>query len=93
MSTGYALFSENNLDKRQHYDFYDEITYGSTEPSDQGLFYGIDEYAEVLFKQKFKGKYSPLQAAKWLQDLAEDVLKCIDKIDAKIGRASCRERV
>ncbi len=72
LSTGWALFFENNLDKPQDYDLFKRVTYGSTEPSDQGLFYGIDEYAKDGAKQEFAGKYSPLQTSRWLLDLADE---------------------
>jgi hypothetical protein len=70
MNTGWALFAENNLEKPKSYDLVTGITYGSTEPSDQGLFYGIDEYVRDLTAGTFAGKYSPLQYARWLDDLA-----------------------
>lgn len=70
MNTGWALFAENNLNKSEDYDFVKGITYGSTEPSDHGLFYGIDEYAEDCNSGKLTGKYSPLQAAAWLEEMA-----------------------
>jgi len=72
MNTGYALFKENNLDKPKDYDPAKNITYGSTEPSDHGLFYGIDEYVKDLLAGKLAGKYSPLQSALWLDDMAAE---------------------
>jgi hypothetical protein len=70
MNTGWALFAENNLNKTASYDFVSNITYGSTEPSDHGLFYGIDEYADAVATKTFSGKYSPFQVADWLDALA-----------------------
>lgn len=75
MNTGGALFAENNL-------FYGDITYGSTEPSDHGLFYGIDEYAVELFSGNLRGKYSPLQSARWLMQFVEDTYRSIEQADA-----------
>jgi hypothetical protein len=72
MNTGWALFAENNLNKPEDYDFVKGISYGSTEPSDHGLFYGIDEYVKDLGSGKLAGKYSPLQAAAWLEDMAAE---------------------
>jgi hypothetical protein len=74
MSTGYALFAENNLHKARHFTNA-PISYGSVEPSDQGLFYGIDEYVEALTSNTFSGKYSPLQTAAWLDVFAADTEK------------------
>lgn len=71
MSTGYSLFLENNIYKVKNIDPRIDVTYGSTEPSDHGLFYGADEYAKDLNAGKFQGKYTPFQSAGWLEDLAE----------------------
>lgn len=72
LNTGWALFFENNLNTIQKYDFDSIITYGSTEPSDHGLFYGIDEYARDLVAGTLSGKYSPLQSAHWLEEFADE---------------------
>lgn len=83
MNTGWALFAENNLNKMHHYDYYKAITYGSTEPSDNGLFYGIDEFVQDSFVDKVaQGKYSPLQYAQWLENLAEESLIRTTKLEA-----------
>ena len=81
LNTGWALFAENNLNKMESYDFYDQITYGSTEPSDHGLFYGIDEYAhDACTAHRAQGKYTPDQYADWLEELGADVLRLAEKI-------------
>jgi hypothetical protein len=89
MNTGWALFAENNLNTYKSYDFVTPITYGSTEPSDQGLFYGIDEYVRDLLAEKFAGKYSPLQAALWLDDMAAETERHLaaaaDRVKEKEG--------
>jgi hypothetical protein len=89
MNTGWALFAENNLNSPKPYDFETGITYGSTEPSDQGLFYGIDEYVRDLLSGTFAGKYSPLQAALWLDDMAAETERHLaaaeDKVPVKDG--------
>lgn len=54
MSTGFALFNENNLYESEKYDFQKEITYGSTEPSDHGLFYGVEEYVKDCVEKKWQ---------------------------------------
>ena len=77
LNTGWALFAENNLNQPKPYDWQHGITYGSTEPSDHGLFYGVDEYVADLRQGKFQGKYSPLQAARWLDDLAAETLAAL----------------
>jgi hypothetical protein len=81
MNTGWALFAENSLNQpKKNYDPGTGISYGSTEPSDHGLFYGIDEYAKDFFAGKgFSGKYSPLQTADWLDALARETGKALTK--------------
>jgi hypothetical protein len=81
LNTGWALFAENNLNKTPP----DEppITYGSTEPSDHGLFYGIDEYVRDGTAGAFSGKYSPLQVARWIEDMAEETKTALDAAETK----------
>jgi hypothetical protein len=83
MNTGWALFHENNLYKQQNYDPRQDVTYGSTEPSDHGLFYGIDEYVKDVTAGKLAGKYSPLQSAAWLLDMAAETEKHLAAADKK----------
>ena len=82
MSTGWALFPENNLDKLADYarPNEDDLTYGSSEPSDHGLFYGIDEFAKE--GKCPAGKYTPLQYAKWLLDLANELQDAMERLEA-----------
>lgn len=72
LNTGWALFRENNIYEMQEYDCVHSLTYGSSEPSDHGLFYGIDEYAADLTGGELRGKYTPLQYADMLFDLANE---------------------
>ena len=81
LNTGWALFAENNLNEMESWDFYDEITYGSSEPSDHGLFYGIDEYAhDTCTARRAQGKYTPQQYASWLEEMGEDVLRRVEAL-------------
>ncbi|MDF1512367.1 MAG: hypothetical protein P1S60_01015 [Anaerolineae bacterium] len=75
MSTGAALFAEHNFNTR-----YGQVTYGSTEPSDPGLFYGIEEYVTDVNAGKLKRKYTPLQVAGWLKQLANDIHNCLSTL-------------
>ena len=66
LSTGGALYPENHWNKG-----FRDISYGAAEPSDPGLFYGIDEYASDLADYQRTGgsirdKYTPLQVSAWL---------------------------
>ena len=91
MNTGWALFAENNLNKPAHYDFQSDITYGTSEPSDHGLFYGIDEYADDITSGKLAGKYSPLQVADWLDELARETEAGLEYSENLIGEKRCSE--
>ena len=66
-----------------NYDPSNKITYGSTEPSDHGLFYGIDEYVNDLYSGKLAGKYSPLQSALWLENMAAETCQHLNSADGK----------
>ena len=81
LTTGAALFAENNYNRRFNGTFYGDVSYGSAEPSDPGLFYGIDEYAKDRVKGRIKGKYTPLQVRNWLQGFANDVRGAVSQAD------------
>jgi hypothetical protein len=54
-------------------------------PLDPQLFLGPDEFAERLLKGETNGKYSPVEVAQWLEDLAqvaEENLAAADKVTA-----------
>jgi hypothetical protein len=90
-STGAALFAENNHNTRFNGNFYGDVSYGSAEPSDPGLFYGVDEYANDRAKNRIRDKYTPLQVASWLQGFAEAVKEGVGKVDRVIGAKSTPE--
>ena len=89
MSTGAALFGEHNYNTR-----YGQVSYGSTEPSDPGLFYGINEYVTDLHDNHIKGKYTPVQVLGWFKQLARDIhfnLKKLEKIISLSGNLEYRQ--
>jgi hypothetical protein len=45
-------------------------TFGNTSPLDPQLFSRINDFAEELLKGERSGKYSPIEVAQWLEDLA-----------------------
>ena len=45
-------------------------TFGSTSPLDPQLFSRIDDFAGELLRGERSGKYSPIEVAQWLEDLA-----------------------
>jgi hypothetical protein len=46
-------------------------TFGNASPFDPQLFTGVNEFAAELLKGERSGKYSPIEAAQWLEDLAQ----------------------
>ena len=44
--------------------------FGSVSPLDPQLFYRIDDFADDLLKGERSGKYTPIEAATWLEDFA-----------------------
>jgi hypothetical protein len=59
--------------------------FGHVSPLDPQLFLGPDEFAERLLKGETSGKYSPVEVAQWLEDLAqvaEENLAAADKVTA-----------
>jgi hypothetical protein len=49
--------------------------FGTVSPLDLALFYRIDDFAEELLNGRPDGRYSPLEVAKWLQDLGDTAMK------------------
>lgn len=73
LSTGGALFATNQANPH-----FREVTYGAAEPSDSGLFYGIDAYATDLLENAVADKFTPLQVARWLRSLAADTRSALE---------------
>jgi hypothetical protein len=90
-STGAALFAENNHNSRFNGTFYGDVSYGSAEPSDPGLFYGVDEYAKERAGKRVKDKYTPLQVAGWLQGFQEEVSRAVGQVDRLVGKKPSAE--
>ncbi len=47
-------------------------TFGNASPFDPQLFAGVNEFAAELLKDERSGKYSPIEVAQWLEDLARE---------------------
>jgi hypothetical protein len=46
-------------------------TFGNASPFDPQLFAGVNEFAGELLKGEHSGKYSPIEVAQWLENLAQ----------------------
>ena len=66
--SGAALFHENNYDP-----FFKDRNYINSLPSDEALFYSIEQYVDDLELGDLKGKYSPLQVRDWLKAIADNI--------------------
>ncbi len=75
MSTGGALFPENNYNNR-----YRAKGYLNAKASDEGLFYGIEKFVDDFIKRRVHGRYTPVQVALWLEHLATKVEKSLREI-------------
>ena len=49
--------------------------FGNVSPMDPQLFAGINEYAAELLKGERSGKYSPVEAAQWIENFADRAAK------------------
>jgi hypothetical protein len=91
LSTGGALFAEHNhnrgYNRTRH---YGDVSYGSTEPSDPGLFYGIDEYARDLGRGQIEAKYTPFQVRDWLRAFAEEARPAVAQADRAVAQQGGR---
>jgi hypothetical protein len=59
--------------------------FGAVSPLDPELFSRIDDFAEELLSERFSGKYSPLEVAHWLQELADNAARHLAEAEAKVG--------
>ena len=56
--------------KTEYTDTPSSKTFGNTSPLDPQLFSRINDFADELLKGERSGKYSPIEVAQWLEDLA-----------------------
>ncbi|MFN2129712.1 MAG: hypothetical protein ACK2VD_04255 [Anaerolineae bacterium] len=88
LSTGGALFAEHNHNRSyNHTRHYGDVSYGSTEPSDPGLFYGIDAYAHDRWHGAIEARYTPLQVRDWLRAFAGEARAAVAQADRAIAQA------
>jgi hypothetical protein len=88
LSTGGALFAEHNHNRGyNHTRHYGDVSYGKTEPSDPGLFYGIDAYARDWWRGQIEAKYTPLQVRDWLRAFAGEARAAVARADRAVAQA------
>jgi hypothetical protein len=57
--------------------------FGTVSPLDPQLFAGIDDHADELLAGRVGGKYSPVEVAQWLEDLARTASENLAQATAK----------
>jgi len=79
MSSGAALFAEHN-----HTPFFknDGNTYQNSLPSDEGLFYSVEQYVKAQAEGTLDGRYTPYQVAGWLLELREQAAAALEEAKA-----------
>jgi hypothetical protein len=54
--------------------------FGNVSPFDPQLFSRVNEFAAELIKGERSGKYSPVEVAQWLEDLADNAMRQLDQV-------------
>jgi hypothetical protein len=72
------------------YDMFPPILFGNVTAFDPQLFHSPDESAEALLSGKATGKYSSLEAAQWLEDLATAAGSNLDQARNQLGTAAAK---
>jgi hypothetical protein len=73
MYTNMSIADPNN--KNPYSDSPSPRVFGNVSPTDPQLFLGINEFAKVLMSTERSAKYSPVEAAQWIEDFSDEVEK------------------
>lgn len=63
----------------------DPVVFGNVSPFDPQLFMSGIEYGSALISEKTTARYSPIEVASWLENLANESLKQIDVAGSLLG--------
>ncbi len=69
----------------------DPKLFGTVSPLDPQLFARVDDFADELLRGEVSGKYSPIEVAQWMEDLAAAATAGLDRANAASGDASAAE--
>jgi hypothetical protein len=58
--------------------------FGNVSPLDPQLFASINEFADELLKGERSGKYTPIEAAQWIEDYASQAAKGLTQADSLV---------
>ena len=87
MYTNQSIVTPNQ--DKEYTDTFSPRTFGSTGALDPQLFSRVNDYADELLQGERGGKYSPVEVARWLDDLADTAARPRAEL-AKAGSAECR---
>ena len=76
--------------KAASYDMIPPILFGNVTAFDPQLFHSPDESADAILAGKASGKYSSLEAAQWLEDLAAAAGTSLDQARKQIGAGATK---
>jgi len=65
--------------------------FGNVSPLDPQLFSRIEDFAAELLAAEHSGKYSPIEVAQWLEDLADTSAKNLEQAEARASNKSGAE--
>jgi hypothetical protein len=60
--------------------------FGAVSPLDPQLFYRIDDFADDLLEGRRSGKYTPIEVARWIEDLAAAAASSLERAASRIAR-------
>jgi hypothetical protein len=66
-------------------DTFEPKTFGNVSPFDPQLFSSIDEFTDELLQGQRLQKYSPLEVAQWLEDMAVSASQNLSKAQSLVG--------
>ena len=78
-------FNQSMVDAEHFQPYFDTFAprvFGNASPFDPEMFLSINEYAEELLNADVSGKYSPVEVAQWIEDLAEAGRKALAQAEA-----------
>lgn len=74
-----------NPDRSNYYrDTFEPKTFGNVSPFDPQLFSSIDEFSDGLLQGRRLQKYSPLEVAQWLEDMAVSASQNLSKAEGLV---------
>jgi hypothetical protein len=76
------------VDEKRPHPYGDTPTpkrFGAVSPLDPELFSRIEEFVEDLLEDRSSAKYSPLEVAHWLEELARSVARHLAELEAKVA--------